>query len=154
MNARFQELMKHLFRHMKIDLAQADANEAYSVLVDNKIKMEFFMAPESHLNVISSVGSLPEPVGPQFLIELLDFNCFTPIHPYFNFKVGVAKGSKKVELWVRAPLDGMESEKVIELFDCTVELGTHLKHWIDNPRAKQKSACHISRILARSSAAA
>lgn len=146
MDAQFQMAMKTLFARMGIELPPERQNEAYAVGVDEQIRMNFFAAPQGYLNVVCDLGKLPEAVDPAVLVNLLKLNCFTPVFPHFHFKVGFNEDKGSVELWLRQKLDGMKNEELAALFDFVVETAGYVKNWIDNPRARQRSAYFTSRL--------
>jgi hypothetical protein len=148
MESEYQELMQHLFRHMQIALPPEQRNDVYTVGVDNKLTLKFFMAPDKYLNVTAVIGELPADAGPSFLIKLLNLNAFTPLYPNFNYKVGVAPQTRNVELWMREPLKGLKPEKLIELFDNVVDLAAYVKGWMERP-APRKTNAHTANILSK-----
>ena len=147
MESDYQELMKHLFRHMEIDLPLEQENDVYVVAVDDKVTMKFFAAPAAYLNVIAVIGSVPANSSLVFLLNLLNLNAFTPVYPHFNFKVGIAPQTNDVELWLRESMAGLQDSKIIELFDCMVEMAAYVKASMEKPVAQRKSISHSADIL-------
>lgn len=132
---------------MGINLPTERQDEVYAIGVDEKVKLKLFSVPEGYLNVIADLGKLPEATGTEALINLLKLNCFTPIFPDFNFKIGYNEASGNVELWTRKKLDGMSSRDAVELLDFAIETARYANEWIERPMTKLRSEHHLSRLM-------
>jgi hypothetical protein len=77
---------------------------------------------------------------------MLKLNCFTPVFPDFNFKLGFNDEAESVELWLRQKLDGLNEEAAIKLFDFAVETAGYVKSWMEKPLTKQRSAQFMNRL--------
>jgi hypothetical protein len=127
----FSAVMRELFRFMKIDMAEEEENQVYSVTIDSKIIMNFFELPSGFLNIITEIGRLPEKEDEKLLLELMNFNCFTPLYPQFNFKVGADRTLRKVELWVRSELADAERFSIADIFQSTLDMADMLANILD-----------------------
>ncbi|HJV85001.1 MAG TPA: CesT family type III secretion system chaperone [Noviherbaspirillum sp.] len=147
MDIQFQNLMTVLLQHMGIDLPPDRRNDVYTISVDQQLQLKLFSIPVGYLNVIADLGKLPDASGTEALINLLKLNCFTPIHPELNFKLGYNEASGNVELWTRKRLNAMSNSDAIELLDFALETARFAKDWIDRPMTKQRSQHHLSRLM-------
>jgi hypothetical protein len=131
----FQQLMQHLWQHLNLVMPTAFENEAYTINVDGQTNITIFSSPETHLNIIANIGLLPLKNQEAVLKKLLTLNCFTPIHPATNFKVGVNPKTKKIELWMRESLVSLSPQKLLELFFLSVEMSDYVKKVLVRPAA-------------------
>lgn len=126
---QFQILMKHLFRHMGVEMPSEMENDVYAVTVDGMQTLRLFCAPAETLNLIAVIAPLPEPADCGYLLNVLKLNSFTPLFSEFNFKVGLNQASGNIELWLYETMSGMTPEKLIALFDMAVEMSAYVRSW-------------------------
>jgi hypothetical protein len=142
----FQQAATALFRHMGIDLPQESRDEVYSVSVGGKLVVKLFAGPEGYLNTVALLGKVPDASASAAMATLLNFNCFTPVQPDFNFKVGVNAATRGIELWMRRSLHDTDGDELIDLFRFTVETAKYLKQLVEQAPAREKSRSRVARL--------
>jgi len=139
MSKHFQQLMQHLWEHLGLVLPHEGENEAYIINVDGKTDISIFASPKTHLNIIAKLGLITGADKNSVLETLLRLNCFTPIHPTVNFKIGLNPTTKGIELWIRKPLHDLSSQTLLDLFSLSVEMSEFVRNNISQKNDSKRN---------------
>jgi hypothetical protein len=132
----FSRAITDLLTRYQVNVSPAEAGDQdVFILSVEDLDIHLIGSPRGYLSIACKAGRLPDGVGNEVCVSLLEANLFTLEHPVLS--VGVASKTGEVLLSTRQPLSELDSAGAFRLVESVIEQAQALGEWLKAPRSNR-----------------